>query len=1621
MSEATSATRVWSPDNEANRKIKSWQVTQEEIMKALKTPANLSDEITLTHSPQRPNHNFIGYFADGAQDFFCMSFLDANTPDAPQLLQTLHSGASMTCMVHFRATTGEVFTGAAKNRQLYVWTLNNKNSLLTELEPMQKLKAPGEITCMVFIPKCRTYVGYSTDKTLRVMMDPVTGCEDIAYLIINHVITCLTYNKDTNEVVAGGKGFIESYLIEGVEIGVSGMSVGRAPGFQVKRERGSHTFVFYRISIHNFLDEQVEGNVGGGGDGDGDGDVSFGVSVFDRGDSCSFGGVGGVSGSGGCGISIGSGVAGDISVVDCSDDGGDGISIVIFLVYVVVVVVVVVGGGGGVAVAVGGGVGGVGVCIISRGAGADVDVDVSTVGRGGGGGGGDDDVGVDVSTVGRGDGGGDGDVKDLKVDTRNKQIMVLSTNGINVVNYSIWNAVVFTQVHEFPGHVEKVTAICALPKDPILFSSSSDGTVFVWRMDTFQKFMKLRVGEAVCSMRVLKNGTLVAQTAQAIMTYSLKQFYSTFTSCASGVSILKRLRSHGHGANRIMVSTEDGRFQLFNPVTGALVSAMLPLPKHQKVKIAEVLVLSTLTHPFRALEVLHPPGPDFRVVCLAVMVVSIESSDAAGEKVEDTVIFMGTSSGAICVLESKAVLMESPTQAHAGGFVAMSSSCDVDPVSSRLRRTSRYLVTAGNDNLITALDMCPMINIFVTCGADGHVKIWDTNNQLIREMAFGQPVSSVCIANNRGDLLIGFQNRVLFDPRAVPKYSTDLVARMTQKVKQKANLTDDEAEAMTLERMRSDMSSESGIGTSIAGDESRPALTRENTSLSLNDALEREKSNLSQEAGGGAGRRDAKSGRTSRGRKERGKKRQLDDLDLRKVSIGETLEEAEEEETKAPSTKELRLAREDSLLYFRKPSVWSWGLGITPEILKDLEKTANMSRHAELLLPDYLQPQEEVKMITPEPQRDLEKTANMSRHAELLLPDYLQPQEEVKMMTPEPQRGPMYTEDQLRSLTPWERFLLTKKPIIAPDGYIPNSVVRRAAVPNFSWRTDKDEVTDLSPLARPRSEDLTPAKEVSFVTPVPVKPSPDEGKTTKFEYKTQTKPLRKVDIDIGSNLNFGIGGPRPGPLMNKLQPAADEGKAKSFRLSQAPKTPQDGAAEAGERPGLPEAQRSGLSPALSQTSTLTSGQGGDKSGAAVKPTRKDSIKKERKGGATGGPAGKKGARKETQQPGFSADEGKAKSFRLSQAPKTPQDGAAEAGEPLAAPPIKKLNKEEELTLLQKIVKEEWFPPGIPPILDLVNDELTKLLEASDTKVFVAVCDYVVQIFQQLSIGAKFLNRASDKLTKQLSGPSAIARKKAVWTMKQLGLAAKKDVLSALLPGLLDAREGSREDLISNLGDLLSGPGAADGLSTLMSSLGISNRPLGTKEEQVLFIGLGSRAFCTLIRAQDNRVKARHRISWIYTENPKGGKSKGKARQKSSSGQAADDKDDTISVDMSVQTDPRSEGPGDDGDLNLTNKRRGRWRRGGLSQFREGGHATDEEEEEEEEGEFTGDDGDDEGVYGDTDDEEGRPRRRSCTGIRMMKKGDQDEGEGEARERRVGRTMVLRKVEPQELFYGLTMI
>ncbi|KAH3749651.1 hypothetical protein DPMN_184152 [Dreissena polymorpha] len=63
---------------------------------------------------------------------------------------------------------------------------------------------------------------------------------------------------------------------------------------------------------------------------------------------------------------------------------------------------------------------------------------------------------------------------------------------------------------------------------------------------------------------------------------------------------------------------------------------------------------------------------------------------------------------------------------------------------------------------LTALDKCPMINLVVTSGKDGFLKVWSRNNELLREMNFATPIYAVCFANDRGDILVGYGTNVWY-------------------------------------------------------------------------------------------------------------------------------------------------------------------------------------------------------------------------------------------------------------------------------------------------------------------------------------------------------------------------------------------------------------------------------------------------------------------------------------------------------------------------------------------------------------------------------------------------------------------------------------------------------------------------------------------------------------------------------------------------------------------------------------------------------------------------------------------------------------------------------------------
>ena len=61
---------------------------------------------------------------------------------------------------------------------------------------------------------------------------------------------------------------------------------------------------------------------------------------------------------------------------------------------------------------------------------------------------------------------------------------------------------------------------------------------------------------------------------------------------------------------------------------------------------------------------------------------------------------------------------------------------------------------------IMQVTCCQTLSIFASSSPDGRIKIWNENNQLIRELNFDNTLSGICFANDRGDLLVGFQGNL---------------------------------------------------------------------------------------------------------------------------------------------------------------------------------------------------------------------------------------------------------------------------------------------------------------------------------------------------------------------------------------------------------------------------------------------------------------------------------------------------------------------------------------------------------------------------------------------------------------------------------------------------------------------------------------------------------------------------------------------------------------------------------------------------------------------------------------------------------------------------------------------
>jgi WD40 repeat protein len=61
---------------------------------------------------------------------------------------------------------------------------------------------------------------------------------------------------------------------------------------------------------------------------------------------------------------------------------------------------------------------------------------------------------------------------------------------------------------------------------------------------------------------------------------------------------------------------------------------------------------------------------------------------------------------------------------------------------------------------VTCLEAFPEKNLFLSGGMDGFVKVWNVKKELIREIKFPEPVTSISFLNEHSDLIIGHLGKV---------------------------------------------------------------------------------------------------------------------------------------------------------------------------------------------------------------------------------------------------------------------------------------------------------------------------------------------------------------------------------------------------------------------------------------------------------------------------------------------------------------------------------------------------------------------------------------------------------------------------------------------------------------------------------------------------------------------------------------------------------------------------------------------------------------------------------------------------------------------------------------------
>ncbi|XP_074226958.1 WD repeat-containing protein 87 [Camelus bactrianus] len=421
----------------------------------------------------------------------------------------------------------------------------------------------------------------------------------------------------------------------------------------------------------------------------------------------------------------------------------------------------------------------------------------------------------------------------------------------------VWNLSWGHSLHSFKAHFSSVVCIHSRPEAHTLLTAGKEGLIKEWNLTSGGLLRRLEVGEELYQLQFINSTTFFCQTTHSFFLRSLPCFYNLFNVCGSAPQQVRRIRC-GDNWFRILCTTEDGLLHFVSPLTGNLLVLTWPFsildqavdwaydPDKEELFVAtgrsEVLVFDTTRCPCPAKYLLctSPDSQDL-VQCLAyghfhlgrglqglmfsghqsgVIRVLSQHSCARVEKFMHfgAVLALSTLPGGLsgsrensllcsygmddyihlseAVLEGIRVLLRPLasilSSCHLTHLMLLPESVGAITETNCLRlwKFHDFLSSGSQEGLtfietlplhqcaIVSFDVCLSLSLFVTGGSDGSVRIWNFHGRLVAMLDSSLHFGPLCFANDRGDLLLTF-NQSLYLVSCLKLLPPTLLARLS--------------------------------------------------------------------------------------------------------------------------------------------------------------------------------------------------------------------------------------------------------------------------------------------------------------------------------------------------------------------------------------------------------------------------------------------------------------------------------------------------------------------------------------------------------------------------------------------------------------------------------------------------------------------------------------------------------------------------------------------------------------------------------------------------------------------------------------------------------------------------